>query len=675
MPPRSAPEPSAISLGADSLTLLHVVAQFARQDVSPSLFGDELVRVISILLAPSQIRIWQGSDADKLIEIGSAQQPASQFEGPHKRGPQRERLAAVLTSRTYLMSECHDDLSTSASPGVRAAEFGWVLTPIAGIKTIHGVIYCEWDHPKHASAQGALLLQSIADLVLPYFERSSVDGAPQDRDFNLRFRDFCGEIHEDPALNTTLATIANEYQKLFQSDRTWVLISKWTRWEVGAVGCIPAFQRRSAVVKKLLKLVGLVARRTPPFRWDTGDVTSNLSPMVRTALDSYIDETHLCGLRVEPLIPVNLNGASKAPRTGSPIGLIVCEWFKPAQSVIPESQWEVARDHAAIAIQNALDWSKAPIANLLRGHRRSRSWFSILKGTSILVLISVALTFLGLYPVEYSVDAMGELQPSLRRHIFAKTQGVIQNVAVTSGSEVAAGALLLELENPELELEIRRCEGDLLTTEKRISSVEASRLDFGGSGSSNESVSQINSLAGELKEQYQRRDNLTRELTLLTQRRDELRVISPISGRVVTWDVERLLFRRPVTRGQKMMTVSDSSGDWEVEIHVADSDVGDLKQFWLEKTSLPLEFIVVALPGRQYATTLKAFSNTVEVRTAGGPPTLLCTAQVPPEVKNIAVEGMSVRGRILCGRRPAFVVAFSKFWRIVREHILFPLGW
>jgi len=85
--------------------------------------------------------------------------------------------------------------------------------------------------------------------------------------------------------------------------------------------------------------------------------------------------------------------------------------------------------------------------------------------------------------------------------------------------------------------------------------------------------------------------------------------------------------------------------------------------------------VAITKPEVVHSTTLRSISDTVEIRSQGESPTVLCRADLPESLKESAVEGMSVRGRIQCGRRAAIVVLLDKFWRSVREHILFPWGW
>lgn len=494
-----------------------------------------------------------------------------------------------------------------------------------------------------------------------------------ERQFADRFEEFCRQVHADPALSTTPSIVAVEYQRLFGSDRTWVLIPTGSSWSVQAVGGIPEFQRRASVVQKLQTLTALVVRSGESFHWAVGKPTTELSPRVRQALEEYLDETHVAELRMEALARTGQQTEADGPLSNVTIGAVVCEWFQPATNRVAERIWTTVRQQAAIALQNAGDWSRLPFSESLRRWQRGHVLRRLTGRVAISIALLAVLMLLSLIPVQFTIDAMGELQPVRRRHVFASSAGIVRSLAVNTGTEVAEGATLLELDSPELEMEIRRTEGELQTVEKKIAAIEASRLDF--VSSSPETASQINMLAGELKEQRQRRDNLNRELELLSLRRKDLTVTSPIKGRVVTWDLERLLSRRPVSRGQKLMTVSDTEGPWELELRVNDEDTSDLYAAMKNNSNVPVEFVAVTMPERVYSTTLTSISDTLEIRSVGQPATLLCRADLPEALNASAVEGMSVRGRIQCGRRSVASVMFTKVWRVLRERILFPWGW
>lgn len=493
-------------------------------------------------------------------------------------------------------------------------------------------------------------------------------------DLKSSFPEFCRQIHSNPSLPVTSSAIAVEFQRLFQFHRTWVFSLSGSRAKLQAVAGIPEFQRRAAVVTKLETLVTLVSRSSEPFRWLVGIETETLTPAFRQALDQYLDESHIVELRIEPLLlPDSPQTAGPSPDETRPVAVVVCERFKPEATAVDETMWLAASQQAAIAFQNASDWSHAPVASFLRTWYHKRRWSVAVIWTMVVALVVSALALTAFVPIQFTIEAIGEIRPVERRHVFATSAGIVRFLNVTTGSEVSDGTLLLELDSPELEMEARRTEGELQTTEQRILAIEASRLNFGAPSA--DSNQQINSLAADLKEQIQRRDNLKRELELLALRQKELAVTSPIKGRVVTWDVERLLSHRPVTRGQRLLTVSNTDGPWELELRVHDEDTGDLHAAMKNDSTISIDFVAVTMPERVFSTKLGSISDTLEVRSAGEPPTLLCKAELPEGTIGSTVEGLSVRGRVQCGSRPAYKVFFTKFWRVIEERLFFPWGW
>ncbi|MFO0919301.1 MAG: HlyD family efflux transporter periplasmic adaptor subunit [Planctomycetaceae bacterium] len=509
----------------------------------------------------------------------------------------------------------------------------------------------------------------------PNADRLPTRESDDERAFFHRFQEFCREAHQDPAWTTTPSTLAHEYQRLFLTDRTWLLTPRGRQWRVTAVSGVPGFQRRAETVQRLEQLARQVANAGPAFCWEAGS-EAPVSPRLGRLLEQYLDEAHVCRLRIEHLMPAQpepLSPAEKRAQRKRPIGLVVCEWFQPPQADVEEADWSAARQQASLALQEAYDWSRAPLARWLRARRRSRNWFATARRGIMALIVIAALTALAALPVDYTIDAVGELQPVNRRHVFATADGIVKQINATTGKIVEAGDVLLTLESPELELEQRRVSGELQTTEKRIAALEASRLDFRSETS--DSVSQLNVLAGDLSEQLQKRDNLRLELELLELRRGDLQMASPISGQIVTWDLERLLGNRPVARGQRLLTVADSHGPWQLELRVADDDVTDLSAAVQQQHDVPLDYIVVTMPGDIQTTKVRSISETVEVRQQGDPPSLLCLADAPEATAETAVPGLGVRARIHCGRTPAIVFGFRKLWRAVQEHVLFPWGW
>ena len=91
---------------------------------------------------------------------------------------------------------------------------------------------------------------------------------------------------------------------------------------------------------------------------------------------------------------------------------------------------------------------------------------------AVAAAVVVATVLLMIMPADFRVEARGELQPELRRDVFAPADGVVQQVYVEHAQTVAAGDLLLEMRQTELDFEFARVLGELQRLE---SSWKASR--------------------------------------------------------------------------------------------------------------------------------------------------------------------------------------------------------
>ena len=90
--------------------------------------------------------------------------------------------------------------------------------------------------------------------------------------------------------------------------------------------------------------------------------------------------------------------------------------------------------------------------------------------------VVVATVLLMIMLADFRVEARGELQPELRRDVFAPADGVVQQVYVEHAQTVAAGDLLLEMRQTELDFEFARVLGELQTAGKQLEGIQATRL-------------------------------------------------------------------------------------------------------------------------------------------------------------------------------------------------------
>ena len=79
-------------------------------------------------------------------------------------------------------------------------------------------------------------------------------------------------------------------------------------------------------------------------------------------------------------------------------------------------------------------------------------------------------------PADFEMEARGKLEPVVRRVVFARTDGVIDEVRAVHSQMVHQGDLLVLLRNTAFEYQLASISGELQTTSKKLAAAQASLL-------------------------------------------------------------------------------------------------------------------------------------------------------------------------------------------------------
>jgi hypothetical protein len=170
---------------------------------------------------------------------------------------------------------------------------------------------------------------------------------------------------------------------------------------------------------------------------------------------------------------------------------------------------------------------------------------------------------------------------------------------------------------------------------------------------------------------------LGEQLKLNEDKAEKLIRTSPIDGVVTTWDVERVLNRRPVVMGQVLMTIADKQKDWEIEVLLPEKRMRYLDYAFSqekEKDYLPVDFIMmndssVAHSGKLYITGVSARA---ELHPEDGPVVKLRCIPDEESMKKLSRDqGAVVIAKVRAGRRSAAFVWFHEVVEWVRAYLLF----
>jgi multidrug efflux pump subunit AcrA (membrane-fusion protein) len=353
------------------------------------------------------------------------------------------------------------------------------------------------------------------------------------------------------------------------------------------------------------------------------------------------------------------------------------------------SRSQIVARHSGRALANAIEHSSLFMLSVWKALGQL-TW--IFRGRALpKTLLAIALCAGGIYalvtvPTDFEVAARGKLQPAERQEIFAPHDGLVAGVPVEHGQIVEKGAVLAELTNTDLDLQVAALLGRQTTNKERLTALSrASLLDNKG-GSARLSAVDENRLAGEMLQLRQEAQNVERELALVRQKQRQLTIVAPQRGQVVTWKVRDLLLQRPVMRGQGLLTLANPDGPWELELYLPERRLvhvqkaaGTLRVPLNEdgtrivptpEVALDVTFVLSSYPGQTFRGRVVEIEQAAEVRGDDGNTVLVRVAvnkdQLPP-----LHDQTTVTAKLNCGRTSIGYAWFCDLIETVQTRVLF----
>jgi hypothetical protein len=205
----------------------------------------------------------------------------------------------------------------------------------------------------------------------------------------------------------------------------------------------------------------------------------------------------------------------------------------------------------------------------------------------------------------------------------------------------------LEVESADCRKRLAEAEQELRSTERRYNEDRLTDADARAR------------LPGQIQVLRRRVDGLKSELAILVEKTRGLTVESPIDGRVVAWDLEGSLVRRPVRRGELLLHVADPTQAWEAEIRLPQRRFGELTEARRERQAdLAVEIHPTAEPDLTFAGRVVRVDGRADVRSPEEGSVVLVAADAQVGSWAAKQDGAEVRARIHCGRRSLGYVLF-----------------
>jgi len=357
-------------------------------------------------------------------------------------------------------------------------------------------------------------------------------------------------------------------------------------------------------------------------------------------------------------------------RHEKPSFVLIAEQFDAHTGSLTQERLLEVGQLATTALYNALDVDRLPLRWLLGPLAKAKRQVvgHLARSTAIALMALAAIAALVFIPADFTIEAPGTLEPAVRQDVFAPRSGLVDEVLVAQGADVAAGQPLVALRDPSLELDLKRVHGEIETVRRQLDAVRATKTSREVRDTSPIELYRLSANEREFEQQLA---NLQSELTLLNHERDRLVVRSPIAGRVLTWDLAGRLTARPVERGEALLTVADLSADWQLELDVADDRIGHVlaAQESSGTKQLPVQFRLrsAEAPYTGHVETIGLTADVDAKDTSTPRPTIEVVAafdksQLDQTAQRELRPGVSARAEIGCGRRSLGYVWLHDLW-------------
>jgi hypothetical protein len=210
---------------------------------------------------------------------------------------------------------------------------------------------------------------------------------------------------------------------------------------------------------------------------------------------------------------------------------------------------------------------------------KRKNWFARVSGDwfrsrAAIGCISTALVLLvlAIFPAQLKIRAMGQVVPVNQRGVYSPIDGDIVEVLVNHDDHVKVGDPLVRVDSSDLDFEIAKLLGENKATIEKLQAIESRQIN--NPNRVTNSNSDVDTLSTSVVELKIMKESQMAQINILKKQKRNLTVRSPIEGRVITWQLEKLLDARRVRQGQLLMTVADTDGKWHGELEINDTRIG-----------------------------------------------------------------------------------------------------
>lgn len=276
--------------------------------------------------------------------------------------------------------------------------------------------------------------------------------------------------------------------------------------------------------------------------------------------------------------------------------------------------------------------------------RLSRSFHEHLraKWLKVTLISAVVLAAVMCLPLRYKLKCAATIEPVSRRFVAAPFESTLEKTLVKPGDVVGEGETLAILDGRELRMEIAGLEAEWKQAGKRRDAALAARK------------------TGEAQIAKLDMENLDLQLSLLRLRSSQLQIDSPMTGIVVTGDLERVE-GAPLTVGQTLFEIAPLD-QMIIEVAVPQSEVAYVQ------SGMNVDVKLASYPNRTWTGLVDSIHPRSEIRESES---VFIAEVLLNNDDKVLQPGMHGEARIIANRRAWGWILFHRAWDAARMK----LGW
>ncbi len=661
------------------------IAQLAKSDADPSQFYEAiLTRAVSALVATGGA-IWILDDDGRLqlqYQINLQSTGVAQSEEGQTRHYRLLQQALGESSGMLVAPQSGAEGNEEAG---NPTDWLLVLGPLVSNRAPRGVIEIFQRPGAGPVTQRGYLrfLLQLCELGGNYLATRQLRSFEDRQSLWGQLEQFTKTVHESLDPIRTAYTVVNEGRRLIECDRVSLAIWRGRKCRVEAISHQDTIDKRSNIAVLLSRLATRVVATGEPLWY--GGSTEDMPPQVEDAVHEYVDESHAKVVGVLPLFKPQEAKEEAEEDEKKPdvlVGALIVEQFD--QTNIAEQvrkRVDVVKDHASSALANAIQHDSIFLMPLWR---TLGQWSWVLRARTLPKTVTIAALILALIvaliviPIDFDIEARGQLQPEEQRDVFVEEGGLIEHIfeGIAHGARVQKGQELLRLSSLDLQGQITDIEGQSNATNEQLRWI---RNSLAGNDA-DLAINERHQLRGQQMQLRKTGQSLKEQLEVLKEKQKRLTLLSPIDGVIVTWDVRQRLYGRTVEPGQVVLSVAQPEKNWELELEVPDDRIGFIAEREAELAhkdppeTIGVTYILATSPEKKMEGTVKEIQETAEVRDDQSN-TFLVLVDINRDSidPNQLRMGTSVTAKLACGQHSIGFVLFHDMYAWIQTKILFRL--